>query len=71
VCFIWDAQSCDPTGEAKDMVIPDNTTASPQLGSCCVAGDVLAANSTFTTGRPKKLAYAFSSTAVSDGDPEC
>jgi hypothetical protein len=25
-----------------------DTTASPQLGSCCVAGDFLAANSTFT-----------------------
>src|ERR1019366_2270390 len=27
---------------------PDSTTASPQLGSCCVGGDFLAANSTFT-----------------------
>jgi hypothetical protein len=50
---------------------PRSTAASPQLGSCCF-GDFLAAIPPAPNDRPRKLAYAFSSNAVSlDGDPVC
>jgi hypothetical protein len=50
---------------------PRSTTASPQLGSCCV-GDFLAANSTGTNRPPRNfLVFLFQRVASSDGDPAC
>jgi hypothetical protein len=74
----WEFQTCGsfplPRESPQPSVPPVGCTASPQLGSC--VGDFLAANYTrhnpAPADRPRKLAYAFSSNAVSlDSDPEC